>query len=499
MLANIWLGLLNCLQPYNLLVLCLGVLIGIWVAAIPGISGAITIAILLPITFYIPADVSFILLVGIYCSCLFGGSFSAILFRVPGASPAAATIFDGYEMTRKGQAGKAIGTAILASAIGGIFSAAALLLIAPQLVDIVLAFGPAEYFSLVVFGLSVVGGLIARSPLKGSIMVLLGLFLVSIGVDHTSGVTRMSFGTTALVSGFGFIPVMMGIFAMGEVFDYAITRMKGVEVASGLNVKAELPTFKETVRLLPTFLRGSVIGTFIGALPGAGGTLAAFISYALEVKVSKHSELFGTGIMEGVAAPESANNASSGGAMIPTLTLGIPGSEITALMLAGLTIHGLQAGPMLFFEQPIFVYTIFVAMFLANIIMLIMAFPIARIFTKSLLLPKEILYSGILIISLVGAFALRFNMFDVWTVLIFGIVGYFMKRYGWPQAPIILGMVLGPLMESNFRNALLSSQRDFLVFFKRPISATFLVIAICSYLIPLIGYLLKTRPVRSEQ
>ena len=493
MLSNIWMGLANCLVPHHLFTLFLGVFVGIWVGAIPGISGAITIAILLPITFFFTPDLAFILLVGIYCGTLFGGSISAILFRVPGASTAAATIFDGYELTKKGQAGKALGVAILSSALGGLFSAAVLIFTAPLIVNVVLSFGPAEYFSLIVFGLSVVGGLIAKSPLKGSIMVLLGLFLSTIGVDYTSGVRRLTFGTTTLVSGLRFIPVMMGVFAVGEVFNFVISGIKKeMKAESGFRAKIDLPTGKEVKRLIPTWIRGSLIGTMIGALPGAGGTFASFMSYTVESKFSKHPEKFGKGVLEGVAAPETANNASSGGALIPTLTLGVPGSEITALMLAGLTIHGLQAGPLLFIEQPRFIYTLFMALILANIIMFVMAFPIARIFTTSLLfLPKKILYTSILVISLVGAYSIRYNVLDVWTVLIFGIFGYFMRRYHWPEVPLVLGMVLGPMLESNFRNALLSSHKDFTIFFTRPISSAFLIIAVSSYVIPIIISLSK--------
>jgi len=493
MLHHVWMGLINCLIPHHLFTLFLGVFLGIWVGAIPGISGAIAIAILLPVTFFFTPDVAFVLMVGIYCGTLFGGSISAILFRVPGASTAAATVFDGYELTKKGQSAKALGTAIISSAIGGLFSAAVLIFTAPLIVDVVLAFGPAEYFSLIVFGLSVVGGLIAKSPLKGSIMVLLGLFLSTIGVDYTSGVRRLTFGTTALTSGLEFIPVMMGVFAAGEVFNFIISGIKKeMRVKSGLRAKVELPTGKEIRKLVPTWLRGSVIGTMIGALPGAGGTFASFLSYTVESRSSKHPEEFGKGAIEGVAAPEAANNASSGGALIPTLTLGIPGSEITALMLAGLTIHGLQAGPLLFIEQPRFIYTIFMALILANLIMFGMAFPITRVFTKLVIsLPKAILYTIILAISLVGAYAIRFDMLDVWTVLIFGVFGYFMRRYRWPEAPLVLGMVLGPMLETNFRNALLYSNRDFTIFFTRPISATFLIIAIFSYMIPFIRSGLK--------
>jgi putative tricarboxylic transport membrane protein len=250
--------------------------------------------------------------------------------------------------------------------------------------------------------------------------------------------------------------------------------------------RAQMPNRKEIMGLLPTIARGSVIGTFIGALPGAGGSFASFISYALESKFAKASSMFGSGALEGVAAPESANNASSGGALIPTLTLGLPGSEITALLLAGLTIHGVQAGPLMFVQEPILVNTLFAAMLFANILMFFMAFPIARVFTRFLFLPKGVLYGGILILSLVGAFSLRFSKTDVWTVLVFGVFGYFLRRYNWPQVPLVLGVVLGPLMESSFRNALLSSHRDFSIFFSRPISATFLVIAVLSYILPII-------------
>lgn len=490
MISNLIVGLETCLQPFNLLMIFVGTFLGVLAGAMPGISGAIVTALLLPVTFFLQPTPALLMLVAIYCGGLFGGSITAILWGIPGASVASATMFDGFPLTQKGQAGKALTTAMLASALGGLLSAVIMILLAPPLANVSLAFGPAEYFSLVVFALAIVGAFVTESPIKGTIMILLGLALTTVGRDGMSGVDRLTFGVPGLSSGLDLIPLMMGFFAVSEAIQFVMTRAKRFELKGVSGTWAAPLTKREVAELLPTIVRGTLIGTGVGILPAAGGTMAAFLAYGVEKRLCPE---VGTGVLRGVAAPESANNASSGGAMVPTLALGIPGSEGTALLLVGLTLHGLQAGPLLMITQRKLVFSLFAGMLLANVLMVLVGFFLARGFAALLALPLEIVYGVVVGLSFVGAYAVRNNFLDVWVALIAGVVGVVFKRYKWPVAPLVVGIVLGELLETSFRRALLVSQNGYAIFFTRPISAAFIILTVLVYVFPVVARVVRSR------
>lgn len=496
MLSNLLVGFGTCLQPFNLLMILVGTFLGVFAGAMPGISGAIITALLLPVTFFLEPTPALLMLVAIYCGGLFGGSITAILWGIPGASTASATMFDGFPLTQKGQAGKALSVAMLASALGGLLSAFIMILLAPPLASVSLAFGPAEYFSLVVFALAIVGAFVAESPIKGTIMILLGLALTTVGRDGMSGVDRLTFGVPALSSELELIPLMLGLFAISQAVQFMMSKTKRFDLKGVSGTWAKLPSKKEFFELIPTFIRGTLIGTGVGILPAAGGTMAAFMAYGVEKRI--HPDV-GTGVLRGVAAPESANNASSGGAMVPTVALGIPGSEGTALLLVGLTLHGLQAGPLLFMTQRKLVFSLFAGMLLANVLMVLVGFFLARGFAALLALPLEIVYGVVVALSFVGAYAARNNFLDVWVALVAGIVGVVLKRYKWPVAPLVVGIVLGELLEKSFRQALLVSQNGYATFFTRPISAMFIALTVVVYLLPAITRAIKRRGVVHRQ
>jgi putative tricarboxylic transport membrane protein len=484
-------GLINATEPYNLLIIVIGSSLGIMAGAIPGISGTMALALAVPLTYVMNPITALLLLVSIYASSVYAGSVSGILFRTPGAPEGVAATLDGHVMAKKGFAGEALGVDIFSSVTGGIFGTIMLALIAPQLAKVALEFGPSEYFALAVLGLSVVSSLGTKNELKALISVLMGLFVATVGIDKISGFNRFTFGTTTLLGGIDFIPVIIGLFAVAEVLN-RIREMRGMEGIRA-RAKAKLPSLKVINRLKGLLLRSWFIGTFIGILPGVGATTAAFVSLSEAVRWSKHPEKFGTGIPEGVAAPEAANNAACSGAMVPLLTLGIPGSAGTAIMLGAFLIHGLRPGPLLFLQQPKLVYSIFVGMLLANLSIIILAKLFIRYFSKVIELPYNILGPGIIIFCVVGTFAIRNNFGDIWIMVFFAIIGFFMERYGYPLAPIILGVVLGPIAEENLRQAMIISDNDPMVLVSTPLSAALIILSLISLFFPQLRKLRRRR------
>jgi putative tricarboxylic transport membrane protein len=475
-------GFLAATDPYNLLIIVIGSSLGIMAGAIPGISGTMALALAVPLTYVMDPITALLLLVSIYASSVYAGSVSGILFRTPGAPEGVAATLDGHEMAKQGRAGEALGVDIFSSVTGGIFGTIMLALIAPQLAKVALEFGPSEYFALAVLGLSVVSSLGTKSELKALISALMGLFIATVGIDKISGFNRFTFGTTTLLGGIDFIPVIIGLFAVAEVLN-RIREMREIEGIRA-KAKAKLPSLRVINKLKGLLLRSWFVGTFIGILPGVGATTAAFVSLSEAVRWSKHPEKFGTGIPEGVAAPEAANNAACSGAMVPLLTLGIPGSAGTAIMLGAFLIHGLKPGPLLFMQQPKLVYSIFVGMLLANLSIIILAKLFIRYFSKVIELPYNILGPGIIIFCVVGTFAIRNNFGDIWIMVFFAIVGFFMERYGYPLAPIILGVVLGPIAEENLRQAMIISGNDPLALVSSPLSAVLIILSILSLFSP---------------
>lgn len=493
MLENLLLGFEYVIIPFNFLCIVIGSLLGIIVGAMPGMHASTVIILLTPLTIYFNSVPAFLLSVAIYCGELFGGSITAILFRTPGTSVAMVTAFDGYEMTKKGKAGEALGVAIYSSAIGGLLSVLAMITIIPFLSKVAIGFGPAEFCALAIMGLSLISCLCQSSHIKGLIMALTGILFATVGLDHITGVERLTFNLPSLRLGINIVIVLLGILPLGEVFKVIIDQIGNknqkknviknlpkVKIPSFLNIKNLLLKYKITL------LKSSIIGILIGILPGAGGTLATFLSYGEAVRSSKHPEEFGTGTPEGVLAAEAANNASSGGSMIPLLTLGIPGSETTAILLSLLVLHGIKPGPMLLFEAPELVYSSFIGMTISNILIIFMGIGLSGLFLNLLKVHKSYTYSLIFVFCIIAAFNLRNSWTDVWMLFIFGFFGYFLQKYKWPIGPLVLGLVLGNLLEDSFRRALLIYNGDFLIFFKLPISAIMLFIAIGSFLLPII-------------
>jgi putative tricarboxylic transport membrane protein len=486
MIGDVLLGLQNVLLPANAFMMVLGVILGILFGLLPGISGVNGVALLIPFTFTLDPIAGILLLTGVYCGSTYGGSITSILFNTPGDPQNAPTCFDGYPMAKRGEAGRALGLAITSSGLGGIFGTIVLMTVSPILARFALDFSPAEFFALAIFGLSIISGLDSKAPRKGILSGLFGLFLGTVGIDSITGVHRFTFGTQSLVAGVSFITVTVGVFALGEIFSLA-HRKEEVSTVDR-KVTAELPRLREIVGLRWTLLRSMVLGTFIGVLPGVGATTAAFLGYASEAKFSKKRDQFGSGVPEGIAAPESANNAAVGGSYVPMLTMGIPGSATTAILIGGLIVHGIVPGPLLFIQQKPLVYSVFVGMFLSNIVMIAAGILAIRLFVRVLNVPYPFQAAVVIVLCTIGAFANRNDIADIWIMMGFGILGFFMNRYGFPLAPLVLGVVLGPIAEASLRRAMLMMDQDFWGLFARPISGALLVLSILSLLAPFVKY-----------
>jgi len=463
-------------DPINFLFVFIGVTAGIIVGALPGLTATMGVALLIPFTFGLDPVRGLLMLLGIFSGGIYGGSISAILIGIPGTPSAAATVLDGHPLSKKGLAGKAIGIATIASFFGGTMGALTMSFLSPQIARIALKFGPPEFFALAFFGLGIIITVSGKSILKGLISGVFGLMITTIGFDPLSGCPRLTFDSTELLGGVTFIPALIGLFGYSQVF-------QGIEKILVLpSVKSELkniiPKLNEIKSVLKTMIKSSLMGTFIGAVPGTGCDIAAFVSYGEARRSSKNPEKFGTGILEGVAAPESGNNAATGGAMIPMLTLGVPGDAVTAVLMGALTIHNFQPGPLLFRDHPEVVYPIFAGMILAQFLMLGVGLCGARFFARIINLDRRIMTPIIFLLCIVGSYAMRFSFFDVGVSLIIGIIAYFMNYYGFPGSPILLALILGPMVEQNLRRSLIISHGDPLIFITRPISAAFILIGI---------------------
>ncbi|AEE92222.1 conserved membrane protein of unknown function [Tepidanaerobacter acetatoxydans Re1] len=471
-------GLKIALTPRMFFLLILGVSGGIAIGALPGLTATMGVAILLPLTFGMEATAALVMLVGIYIGAIYGGSISAILLKTPGTPAAAATVFDGHTMAQKGEAAKALSMATIASFVGGLVSTILLITISPILANFALRFSAPEYFALAVFGLSIIASISGDNPIKGLLSGMFGLFICTVGMDPVTSFPRFTFGKIELLNGFSVIPILIGLFAVSEalvqmesIFEKDITIQK---------FKSGIVSIKEIIRVLPVMLKSAVMGTFIGAIPGAGADIAAFVSYNEARRSSKNPEKFGTGILEGIAAPEAGNNGVTGGALVPLLTLGVPGDAVTSILLGALIIQGLQPGPMLFTENADIVYGLFSSMLVGNIIMLILGLTGIRLFSKVVEIPKKIIIPVILSLSIVGSFSINNSIFDVYVMLLFGIIGYFMQKAQMPTSPIILAVILGPMAESNLRKSLLLYQGSIKFLYTRPITAIFLLLSIFS-------------------
>jgi putative tricarboxylic transport membrane protein len=485
MLDLILLGLKEIFQPYPLIFLFFGTIAGIVVGCIPGFTVTMGAALLLPLTFGMKSIEGLAAMIGVLVGGLAGGQISGILIGIPGTPSSVATVFDGYPMAKKGEAGNALCLGVWASFFGGIISAFLLLFFAPPLASMALKFGPWEFFSLVAFGLTIIASLSGESLLKGLISGLLGLIAATVGADPITGVLRFDFGIYGLSGGFSFLPVLIGLFAFSELMSNLEKKERSTEkLILNPNLSFSSPKMIRTIFSQPVnLIRSSLIGAFIGVLPGAGASISNILSYDQAMKGSKYPEKFGTGIPDGIIASESANNATGGGALIPAMALGVPGDAVTAIMLGALILHGIQPGPMLIVEFPGLVYGVIMAFFLAHFFMAGVQLYGISLFVRLTRLPLYILVPSIVVFCVVGSFAIHNRFFDIWVLFIFGILGYLMKKFGFPLTPLILGIILGPLAEKNLRRALQTSS-DLSLFFTRPISLIFLILALISILYP---------------
>ena len=474
-------GFMQAIQPSSLFSTALGSMLGIAVGMIPGMTISTGIILVLPLTFVLDPGVSIALLLGLYVGGMMGGSFSAILLRIPGTPSAAATALDGHPLVARGEAGRALGVAIVASFLGGLFSFMCLFFVAPNLADLALGFRAPDLFSLLFLGLTIICSFAAKSLIKGLLSAVIGLAIVSIGQDPVMGTARFTFGDPNLLSGVHFLSALIGLFAIPQLIDNLIAgKSAEPRSAPGVKLTGILPKLSDLRRIrLPVGI-GSVIGTFLGILPGAGGPIAAFISYDYARKTAREPEDFGKGAVEGIAAPEAANNAVTGGALVPMMTLGIPGDPVTAILIGALLVHGLAPGPLLFIERADFAYGVIFSFFWANIFNLIIAFAGLRLLVKLISLPRAILMPTIAVLCVVGSFALRNSLFDVYVMFIFGLLGLGMKWFDMPVVPLLLALVLGRQLEEHLRIALTASQGDVSVFFTSPFSVLFLSLAALS-------------------
>jgi putative tricarboxylic transport membrane protein len=474
----------------NLIFAFFGVLIGTAVGVLPGIGPISGVALLIPVTSTLtgglsPTDAatsSIILLAGVYYGAMYGGSTTSILLNTPGESSSVTTTIDGYQMAKQGRAGAALSISAIGSFVAGIVSLIGLIFLAKPVSSLALDFGPADYFSLMILGLCAVSGLSGKSVTKALMMTILGLLLASIGIDVVSGTARFTFGFTQLYSGLEFLTVAVGLFALGEVFKTIIHN----DIHSGKLARIEklLPTKQELKDSAAPIARGSILGFFMGILPGSGATLASFMAYLLEKKVSKNKGNFGKGAIQGVAAPESANNAAAGGALIPLLTMGIPGSGTTAVLMGALIMYNVNPGPMLFKEHPNVAWGLIASMFVGNLMLLILNLPLVKVFAKIISTPPKYLIPMIIAISIFGVYAVQVTTFDLMLLMICGVAGYYLTKNDYPIAPLVLGLVLWPMIENNFRRALTISNSDYTIFIKEPLSIIFLIIAFLWVTIP---------------
>ena len=477
-------GFAVALQPANLMWCFVGVLLGTLVGIMPGLGPPATIAMLLPLTFKMDPAGAIIMLAGIYYGAKYGGSTTSILLNVPGESASVVTCLDGYQLAKKGRAGAALGIAAIASFIAGTVGVLGLMLVAPPLAKLALAFSSPEYFGLMAVGLAMVSLLAGRSMIKALLAALLGLWLASIGTDLFSATSRFTFGHMELLSGIDFVVVAIGVFAIGEVLVCMEERDGAQMLPMPRGLRNLLPTLQDMKDCRFAFLNGSVVGFLVGILPGAGSTIASFLSYGIEKAVSSRRDEFGTGVIEGVAAPEGANNSETGGALVPLLTLGIPGSGTTAILLAALVLWGFKPGPLFIAENPAMFWGLVASMYIGNVMLLVLNLPLVPLFAQVLRTPAYVLYPLVFGISIVGVYSVSGSSFDLGLLLAFGLLGYAMRKLDFPAAPLVLGVVLGAPMERALRQSLMMSEGSLGILVSRPISATMLLLAIIILLVP---------------
>ena len=479
--------------PYNFVSILGGVLFGIWVGLMPGLSSVMGLAIVLPFTLSLGGDAGILMMLGLFCGAIYGGSITAILINTPGTANSAATCLDGHPIAMHGDPGRALSISTFASTFGGLFSAVMLLWTSPILAKFALQFSAPEYFALAVFGLSIVTSVSNQNVIKGLISAMIGLLLSTIGIDAITGIMRFTFGTVYLSGGISFIPVLIGLFAFSQGLITVEQNFGKVISKTTPKIKRILPAKSDLKRTFPTMLISSAIGTLIGAVPGTGGDIASWVAYNEAKRRSKTPEKFGTGMIEGVAAPEAANNAVSGGALIPLLTVGIPGDAGSAVMLGALMMQGIIPGPLLFTQQPGRVYLIIIGLFVGNLLMGLFGFSGIRLFSKIVSVPDVILTPLIFIFCFVGTFAMNHDMHDIYLMIICGVIGFFLLKIDFSVPPLILGLILGNTLESNLRRSLTLSDGSAMIFVQHPISLVLLILSVLSLFWPIVQPYLKKR------
>jgi putative tricarboxylic transport membrane protein len=476
LLANLALGFEVAFSPTNLLYCFIGVFLGTLIGVLPGIGALAAVSMLLPVTFYIPATTALVMLAGVYYGAEYGGSIASILLNLPGTPSAAVTCLDGYPMAQQGRAGVALFLTTLSSFAGATVGILALTLFAPILADIALSFGPTEYFSVMVLGLIAASSVAQGSAIKGIGMVGLGVLIGCIGTDVNTGVPRYTFGNPNLLDGISLVALAMGLFGISEVIT-SIHARSGQVLTAKVTFRSMLPSRDDLKRIVMPTVRGTGIGSFFGSLPGTGQTIASFIAYAVEKRVSRHPERFGKGAVEGIAAPEAANNAAAQTAFIPTLTMAIPGSATMALMLGALLIHGITPGPALMVEQPELFWGLVASFWIGNVLLVMLNIPMIGLWVRLLQIPYHYLYPTIIVLICIGVYSANNSIFDVGIALVLGVVGYAMRLLDYEPAPLLIGFVLGPMMEENFRRAMLFSRGDYMTFINQPVSGTLLALS----------------------
>ena len=480
-LQNLGLGFGVIMDPTNLLYCFVGCVVGTMVGVLPGIGPLAALSLLLPLTFKIPSIASIIMLTGIFYGAMYGGSTTSILVSIPGESASVVTCIDGHQMAKQGRAGPALGIAAIGSFVAGTFSVVLLSLFSPMLVEVAIKFGPQEYFAVMTLGIVVSVYMVGGSIFKAMLMILLGIFLASVGMDVISGKERFTFGSLDLIDGFHLVPVLMGMFGLSEILiniEQSVTR----KVFEG-KIKNILPTIKDMLTSAFSIVRGSVLGFAIGVLPGGSPIPASFLSYAIERKLYRQPEKFGTGIIQGVAGPESANNSAVAASMVPLLSLGIPGNPVTALLLGALIIHGVQPGPMLISQHPDLFWGVIASMYIGNVMLLVLNLPLIGIWIQFIKIPYRVLLPVIFLLCVIGSFSGNMRMFDVWVMIAFGVLGFLLRKRNYELAPFALAFVLGPMLEQALRQSLIIARGNPLVFFLRPISGSILGISIVLFIL----------------
>jgi len=489
LLANLTMGFSIALTPFNLTLAFLGVIIGTLVGALPGIGPVSGVALLLPLTFGMHPTSGIIMLAALYYGTMYGGTITSVLINTPGESASVVTCIDGHQMALQGRAGPALGVAAIGSFVAGTVGVVLLMVMAPLLAQWALSFGPPETFALMLLGLTTVTGLTGENAVKGYMSMLFGLMLSMTGFDIISGDARYTGGFNELLDGVDFLPVAIGLFGIGEVLAGAESAAAGHILRARYGLRDVMLSATDWARSRWAIVRGTVLGFAVGMLPGAGPTIASFLSYSIEKKISRHPEEFGRGAIEGVAGPESANNAASAGAMVPMLTLGIPGSATTAVMLGGLMMWGLRPGPLLFEKNPDFVWGLIASMYIGNVMLVILNIAFIPLFVRALRIPYSVLMPLIIVFCITGAYSQSNKVWDVGLMLVFGVLGYLMRKLDYSPAALTLALVLGPLAERALRQSLIISDAGIGIFFQRPISAVLTCAALAAVAVPVVGAL----------